>query len=135
MKAQVIYFSKTGNTKKLAEAIASEIGVKAVDVKSLEKLEKTIIFMGSGSYGKKPGKEMMDFMEKNDFKGFKAALFGTSGSGKGDEVAIMEKTLLAKGASVKGKFFCKGKFIVFNRGRPSQDDLKKARDFARKMSG
>jgi len=53
---------------------------------------------------------MTKFIEKNDFKSRNVALFGTSGSGEGKEVDFMEGLLDVKDASVKGKFFCKGKF-------------------------
>jgi hypothetical protein len=57
-------------------------------------------------------------------------LFGTSGSGKGEEVNEMEGFLNTREASIKGKFFCKGKFMFTNRGRPNDDDLEEAKKFA-----
>lgn len=134
MRVHVIYCSRTGNTKKVAEAMASELKTEAVSVKSLDKPEKTFLFLGSGFYGGSPGKEMMDFIEKNDFSGLSVALFGTSGSGEGKEVLLMEQAFRNKGVSIRGKLFCRGKFLLFNRGRPSEEDLKKAREFARKMA-
>ena len=70
---QVLFYSKGGNTRKLAEAIASELGVKATDIKtaSILDLAADIIFLGSGCYGSKPGENMMKFIEENDFSGRK----------------------------------------------------------------
>jgi flavodoxin len=133
MKFQVIYFSKTGNTKKVGEAIASELGVKAEDVKDAKLNEDGLVFLGSGKYGSQPGKIMMEFIEDNTFKSRDVALFGTSGSGQGIEVKEMEKTLITKEASIKGKFFCKGKFLFANRGRPNDQDLDEAKKFANLM--
>jgi len=133
MKFQVIYFSKTGNTKKIAEAIASELGVKAEDVNNAKLNQDGLIFLGSGKYGNQPGKIMMEFIEDNNFKSRNVALFGTSGSGKGLEVQEMEKALNAKEACIQGKFFCRGKFMLFNRGRPNDEDLDEAKKFTKNM--
>lgn len=133
MKFQVIYFTKTGNTKKVAETIASELGVKAEDVKDAKMNKEGLVFLGSGKYGSQPGKIMMKFIEDNNFKSKNVALFGTSGSGKGIEVHEMEKALNAKEACIKDKFFCRGKFMFFNRGRPNDKDLEEAKKFAKKM--
>ena len=90
MTFQVLYFSRSGNTKKVANAIASEIGVISEDVKHAELKKDTMIFLGSGCYGGKPGKHMIRFIEKNDFNMRSIALFGTSGGGVGKETEAME---------------------------------------------
>jgi len=133
MDFQVIYFTKTGHTKKVAEAIASELNVKAEDVKDAKLNDEGLVFLGSGKYGPQPGKTIMEFIENNNFKSRNVALFGTSGGGKGLEVQEMEKALNAKGACIKGKFFCRGKFMFFNRGRPNDEDLNEAKKFAKQM--
>ncbi|UCG95481.1 MAG: flavodoxin [archaeon] len=130
---QVIYSSRTGNTRKVAEAMASEIGTEALDVRSGPQLEKgSVVFLGSGCYASRPDKKMLAFIEKNSFNGIKVALFGTSGSGEGKEVQVMEQALREKGAVIKGRFFCRGKFLFSGRGHPSQEELSRAREFARK---
>lgn len=133
MESQVIYFSKLGNTKKVAEAIASELGVKAEQVKDAELKQNAMVFLGSGCYGGKPAKSMVKFIEDNDFENKNVALFGTSGGGEGKEVEEMERQLKSKNANVKGKFFCKGKFLLFSRGKPSDGDLDEAKKFAKRM--
>ena len=133
MKFQVIYFSRKGNTKKVAEAIASEFDVEVEDVKDAKLDKNAFIFLGSGCYGGKPAKLMTNFIQNNDFRSRNVALFGTSASGGGKEVAEMERILGAAEAAIKGTFFCKGKFIFFNRDRPSEEDLKGAQNFAKRM--
>jgi len=133
MKFQVIYFSGKGSTKKIADQIATELGVNAEVVKNATLSKDSFIFLGSGCYGSKPGKNMKKFIEKNDFKSRNVALFGTSGGGEGKGVDFMEDLLKNKGAFVKGKFFCKGKFWFGNKNRPNADDLNGAKKFAKKM--
>jgi len=134
MKFQVIYSSRTGHTRKVAEAIASELGVEAEDVKDAKLDPEALVFLGSGCYGRKPSKAMTKFIQENEFKARDVALFGTSGGGDGFEVAEMEAILNQKEANVLGRFFCKGKILLINRGRPNEKDLEEARRFAKKMT-
>ena len=45
---EVVYYSMCGNTKKVAEVIAAELGVKAENVKTKQELDKdSFVFLGS----------------------------------------------------------------------------------------
>lgn len=131
---EVIYFSQSGNTKKLATTIADELNVKAQHVGTVKSLsEGTDIFLGSGLYFMRPSKLVRDFIRNNDFKGKKVALFGTSAAGKGIEVIGMEKILKREGAIITGKYYCKGKFLFIRKGCPTNKDLVDAKEFARSI--
>ena len=125
----------TGNTRKMAAAIAEELGVEAKSIKALSEVPNDgLLFLGSGNYGDKPGEGMAKFIEKNDFSSRKVALFGTSGKGAGLEVRAMEEALKQKGANVLGSYYSKGRsFVVVNIGHPGREDLEGARKFAREM--
>lgn len=133
--SQVIYFSRGGNTQKVAEALADELNVKAADVKDVTLGSgNDIVFLGSGNYGGKPSPKIIEFIEKNEFKKSKVALFGTSGGGIGKELNQMEEILKKKQAKIIGRYSCKGKtFFVINRSRPDGNDLSEARKFAQNM--
>jgi flavodoxin I len=133
---EVIYYSLTGNTKKVADAIATELGVAAENVKTKDKLaEDSFVFLGAGLYGPLRGWGLKRFIDRNNFDGRKVALFGTSGEGKGKEVGALEEAVAAKGAEIGGRFFCRGKFLFFiNRKHPTSKDLGNARIFAREMA-
>ena len=46
---EVIYYSMTGNTRKVADAIATELGVAAENVKTKPRLaEDSFVFLGAG---------------------------------------------------------------------------------------
>ncbi len=132
---EVIYYSMTGNTKKVAEAIAAELDVSAEDVKTKDELDKdSFVLLGSGNYFPLPGRGFKKFVASNNFDGRQIALFGTSGGGKGREIAALEKMVTAKGAKVMGKFYCKGKLFFFiNRKHPDNKDLENAKKFAREL--
>ncbi|MFC1983490.1 flavodoxin family protein [Chloroflexota bacterium] len=132
---EVVYYTMTGNTKKVAEAIAAELGVKAESVKTKKGLTKdSFVFLGSGCYAGRPGKKLLKFIAENNFKERQVALFGTSGSGEGEEVRVTEEMLKPTGAVIKGSFYCQGKsFLLLNRGHPSNEELANAREFANEM--
>jgi len=127
--------SRGGNTRKVGDAIAEELGIKAGDVTAPVPDDAKIIFLGSGTYGGKPGEAMMKFIESGNFTGLKVALFGTSGGPAGSEkmIAVMADALKLKGATILGSYHCRGKFLFTNRGRPNKEDLDNAKKFAREM--
>ena len=133
---EVIYYSMTGNTRKLAEAIAAELGVVAEEAKAKGRLaEDSLVFLGAGKYGPLRGWGLKRFIDENDFEGRKVALFGTSGNGTGEEVRVLEELVVAKGAEIAGSFFCRGEFLfLINRRRPASEDLANVRRFARETA-
>ena len=132
---EVIYYSLTGNTKTVAEAIATELDVVAEDVKTKDALaEDSFVFLGAGLYGPLRGWGFRRFIDRNDFRGRKVALFGTSGECKGKEVGALEEAVAARGAEVTGSFFCRGRFLFLKRDHPTNKDLENARRFAREVA-
>ena len=132
---EVIYYSRSGNTKKVAEAIATELKVQARDVKTRPCIKKnSFVVLGSGCYLTQIGKEMTEFIKNNDFSGRQVAIFGTSGSGLGIEVSDLQGLLRDKGAIISGKFYCRGKAFFIGAGHPTNKDLQEAREFARQLT-
>jgi flavodoxin len=130
----VIVDSRGGNTRKMADAIAEELGIKTENmVQSLPDAE--ILFLGSGTYGGRPGEAMMNFIRSGNFSGRKVAIFGTSASLAGGQKMITALTdiLMQKGATVLGSYHCKGRFLLVNWGHPDKEDLDNAKKFARDM--
>jgi flavodoxin len=133
---EVVYYSLTGNTKQVADAIATELDVAAENVKTKKTLaEDSLVFLGAGLYGPLRGWGFRRFIDRNRFDGRKVVLFGTSGEGRGKEAEALEEAVAAKGAEVVGRFFCKGDFLfVVNRNHPTSEDLEDARRFARETA-
>ena len=66
MTYQVRYYTKTGNTRKLAEAVAKELGVEALPI-STPVTEKTdILFLGNSYYAFSIDPEVRDFVASLD---------------------------------------------------------------------
>lgn len=142
MKVLIVYNSvHHRNTEKIAKVIADEL--KAKMVKSTEEevnklSEYDLIGFGSGIYMSKHHESILQLVEKlPSGKDKKAFVFCTSGSLKNYNEPLKEK-LTAKGFQVVGEFSCKGfdtyghfKLIGgINKGRPNEEDCRKAQKFA-----
>ncbi len=133
----VLVDSRGGNTRKVAEAIAGELGVTVGDLAAPLPGDAKILFLGSGTYGGKPGEAMKKFISSQDFSGRRVALFGTSASSEGAMKMIdaLAEDLGKKGAAILGTYHCRGKFLFTNRGHPDKGDLENAKKFAKEMLG
>lgn len=134
MKAAVIYCSKTGNTKKVAEAIAEVLGTRAKSVEEeIDLRDCDLICVGTGVHAGRPEHGMTKFLKRLEkVEGKKGAVFGTY-SGLTGFLNTMESVLKEKGVDVIGKWSCQGRFLIFLRGRPNETDLEGAREFAKTL--
>ncbi|MCR4621970.1 MAG: flavodoxin [Clostridiales bacterium] len=136
MKIAVRYYTKTGNTKRLAEAIAKAVGVEAhpISVPVSEPVE--ILFLGNSYYAFTIDPEVRAFVRSLDKNKIgKIVNFGSA--------AMMNSTwkkVKAEADKVgipmdKREFHCKGEFKGIHKGRPNEEDLKAAGKFARSIIG
>lgn len=143
MKSVIVYASKTGNTKKVAEAIAFGIGCEAKDVSSHPELsDYDLIGFGSGVYYSKPADELADFIREIKTSKQKAFVFVTYGSRWQSTVENLKRSLSNKGIQVVGEFKTPGfdnygplKLIGgIKKGRPNANDLKEAEEFGKSLA-
>ena len=131
MNIEVRFFSRSGNTKKVADAIAKAAGLQAKDCGMPISEQVDVLFLGGSVYGGGIDKSLREFIENLDQKNIKcAALFGTSAIAK-NPYKEMEKMLLQKNIPIaQQRFYCRGAFTIMHRGRPNAADLKQAAEFA-----
>ncbi len=137
----MIYASLTGNTAKVAGAIARALGVEAVNVRDLSAediAEVELLFVGDGVYGWRPSRRMIRFLSGlRSLNSVKAAVFGTYGA-RPAQLPVLKRLLMEKGAEVVGEFACPGvdwfTLGLLRRGRPNREDLDRARAFAREVA-
>ena len=127
MKIAVRYYSRSGNTKALAEAIADAVGVSAVSVDSGAALNEPVdvLFLGGALYAYGLDSHMKDFLKtlkSSDAK--KAVVFSTSWLSK-HSVDLLKKGLTEAGIPVETEFF-------YAKNMPSEARLQQAAAFARK---
>lgn len=136
MNIKVIYHSKTGNTKKVAEAIAKSISASVEPISENTKVETLdILFIGGGVYWGKVDSTIETFIKKLSAKNVKnAVVFGTFG-GMNKAILSMQDLLRKQGINVIDKSFgCKGAVLftlnLVNHNHPNEEDLKAAKKFA-----
>lgn len=113
-KCLVTYFSQSGNTKKVAEAIfdALEVEKEILPVEQIQRIDEyNLIFIGFPVYSHSVPVRIHDFIKKIP-KNEKIAFFCTHGSLTGSRLsrqAIEHAVILASKAKVLGTFSCRGK--------------------------
>ena len=134
MKIAVRYYTKTGNTKRLAEAVAEAVGVEALPISTPVDEPVDLLFLGNSYYAFSIDPEVRDFIRSLDSN--KIGCIVNFGS------AAMQNSTLKK---VKGEadkvgikvddreFHCKGEFKGIHKGKPDAQDLKAAAEFAKSI--
>lgn len=133
MDIKIRYLSKTGNTKKIAIAIAEELNVEAKTIKEPVN-DADILFLGGAVYAGKISGSLKTFIESLDnSKIKKVAIFGTSG-GESTPYAEIKKYLDEKNIQVlDNNFHSLGRFIFYLWKKPDKEDLDKAKTFAKEV--
>lgn len=133
MKYEVRYYTRSGNTEKLAKAIADAIGRSAQSIESPLEEKVDILFLGCSYYAFDMDETVKTFISENKHKIGTIVCFGTSAMMKS-----MKKTM-SKVAEEYGvllmdeEFHCRGAFGPFHKGHPNADDLERAAAFAKKI--
>lgn len=131
MNIAVRYYTRSGNTKKLAVAIADAVNVKAQDVSVPLKEKTDILFLGSSVYAAGVDDAVKRFISEN--KSNIGKIYNVS------TAALLSSTYkqvqrLAKENGVaiaEEEFHCRGSFAVMHRNRPNAEDLQNATAFAK----
>ncbi len=134
MNTAVRYYTKTGNTKRLAEAVASAVGVEALPLDAPLEEPVDILFLGNSYYAFTIDPEVREFIRKLDKnKVGRIVNFGSA--------AMLNSTLKKVKAEAdkigipvdEREFHCKGEFKGIHKGKPDADDLAAAAAFAKSI--
>ena len=133
MKVAIRYYTRGGNTKKLADAIAEAIGVESKTTAEPLTEDVDILFLGSSVYAYGVDDEVKKFIKEIDVKVGKVVNFSTAAIIKSTYKRVA-KLLAEKNITLaKEEFACRGSFTVMHKGKPDADDCKAAADFAKKI--
>ncbi|WP_423363060.1 flavodoxin domain-containing protein [Mycoplasma sp. P36-A1] len=134
MKYAVRYYSRGGNTQKIAKAIASELQVEAEDIYQPIKESVDYLFLGEAIYANGIDDKIKEFIKNTDPKLVKKVVIFSTSAIKSSAYPQMKKILENANFKVSEKqFHCKGQFSFFHKGRPNQQDLKEAQAFAKQF--
>jgi flavodoxin len=137
MGVRVVYQSTTGNTKKVAEAIARAAGCVAEPVSAATVREPVdMLFLGAAVHGGDIDASVKRFIDGLDPTLVKKVTVFSTGFEEHKEkaVGVMKDLVAQRGIVATDKcYFCKGRFLLFNRTHPDAQDLTRAEDFARSL--
>ena len=132
---EIRYYTRLGNTEKLAKAIGEELDIQAKDIKNPVEEECDLLFLGGAMYfgdAHKQLKQFIDNLSKDKIK--KIAIFSTSG-GTTDPENKIKDILVEKGFNVcEETFSCPSQFFAKNKNRPNDEDLANIKEFAKRVS-
>lgn len=130
MTAAVRYYSRSGNTKLVADAIAEALGTRAVSVDQPDAslTEKTdVLFVGGALYAYGLDRHLKDYISGLDASkvGY-AVAFSTSWISK-HSLDLIKNALKEKGIRVEDETF-------YARNRANAKQLEEAKAFAKRMA-
>jgi flavorubredoxin len=143
MKALVTYFSESGNTEKLAQAIYEGVNASAKEIASISEAsanEADVIFVGFPVHASSVPTKVEKFIKAIP-QGKMVAFFVTHGSLRGGQLAITAlhyALSLALNLSVLGTFGCRGQVkpeIIEALLQKPEHKGKDGREFAALMIG
>ena len=132
MKVAVRYYTKTGNTKRLAEAVAEAVGAEALPLSSPIEEPVDILFLGNSYYAFSIDPEVRSFIRSLE----KGKVGRIVNFGSAAMLNSTWKKVKAEADKIgipmdKREFHCKGEFKGLHKGRPNNEDLKAAAAFAK----
>ena len=132
MKAAVRYYTKTGNTKRMAEAIAKALGAEALPLSAPVEERVDLLFLGNSYYAFSIDPEVRDFIRSLDKdKVGRIVNFGSAAMLNSTWKKVKAEADKAGIPMEEREFHCKGEFKGLHKGRPNADDLEAAAAFAR----
>lgn len=132
MKFAVRYYTRSGNTKKLAEAIAEAVSVDARDVSVALEEKADILFLGCSYYAFDVDQAVKDFIVNNKDNIGKIVCFGTSAMMKSMKKPVTKVAKTVNISVADEDFHCRGQFKKIHKGRPNEEDIVKVAEFAKR---
>ena len=132
MTYAVRYYTKTGHTKRLAEAIATELGVEALPIS--EPVNETVdyLFLGNSYYAFSIDPEVKTFVASLDkMKIGKIVNFGSAAMLNSTYKKVKKEADKVGIAMDEKEFHCRGEFKGIHKGRPDENDVAAAVRFAK----
>lgn len=130
-KNAVIYATKTGHSKKLAEAIGLALNIEAKNINTKPALNHVdLLFVVGGIYGGISMPELLEYIKGLEMPlPGRAALVTSCASGSQRQTEI-RSMLEKKGIEVVDEFVCRGGILFVFASHPNSKDVKDAAAFA-----
>jgi flavodoxin len=127
-------YTKTGNTKRLAEAVAKQLGVEALPLSAGIKEAVDILFLGNSYYAFNIDPEVKQFIASldKDLVG-KIVNFGSAAMLNSTYKKVKAEADKVGIPMDEREFHCRGEFKGIHKGKPDENDLKAAGEFAKQF--
>ena len=134
MKTAVRYYTKTGNTKRLAEAVAEALGTEAHPISTPVDEPVDILFLGNSYYAFSIDPEVRNFIRSLDKNNVgRIVNFGSAAMLNSTWKKVKAEADKAGIKMDEREFHCKGEFKGVHKGRPNAEDLAAAAAFAKSI--
>ena len=134
MTYAVRYYTKTGNTKKLAEAVAAAVGAEALPISEPLTEYVDVLFLGNSFYAFSIDPEVRRFVQSIDRETVGMIVnFGSAAMLNSTYKKVKAEADRAGIPMCEKEFHCRGEFKGIHKGRPDENDLKAAAEFARSI--
>ena len=135
MTCAVRYYTKTGNTKKLAEAVAAALGTEALPISEPVTEPVDLLFLGNSYYALSIDPEARAFIRSLD----KTKVRRIVNFGSAAMLNSTWKKVKAEADKVgiplhEKEFHCRGEFKGVHKGKPDADDCAAAAAFAKSLT-
>ena len=133
MRIAVRYYTKTGHTKMLADAIAEAVGVEAKEINVPLEEDVDILFLGSAVYATQLDSAVKNFIDGISVNVGKLVNFSSAAILNGTYKQVKAVAEANNIPVADEEFFCKGAFKFVAKGRPNAQDCADAAEFAKKF--
>lgn len=150
MKITFVTFSQTGNTRKVAQAMADTFSEEGYSIQMValnnaspdDVRDCDLLGVGTPCFNSQAPTPVRDFLRKlPEMKNRPCLVFATSGGAPGKVLYDLASILQSKGAKVVGGIIIRAECLhpvpcLYGRfpGRPNSSDLKEAKDFAKAIA-
>ena len=134
MTYAVRYYTKTGNTKRLAEAVAEALGVEALPISEPVTEPVDLLLLGNSYYAFTIDPEVRSFVRSLDRNLVgRIANFGTAAMMNSTRKKVKAEADKIGIPVIDSEFHCRGEFKGANKGRPDANDLAAAKAWAKTL--
>jgi len=136
MKVAVRYYTKGGNTRRLAEAVAEAVGIEALPISTPVEEYADILFLGNSYYAFSIDPEVRAFIRSLDkSKVGKIVNFGSAAMLNSTYKKVKAEADKAGIPMDEREFHCRGEFKGIHKGKPDAEDCRAAAEFAKMIVG
>lgn len=134
MKYAIRYYTKTGNTKILADAISEVLNVDSHDISIPLDEDVDVLFLGTSIYGSSIDPAVIKFFDNLNVNVEKIISFGTSGTMQSSYGQISDLCLVHDIQLDENEFHSPGAFVGMNTDRPNREDVEAVKKFVKKVT-